>query len=377
MGLATAVAICWLSTPALAQDPKEGAPPKDAPKQAPPKRAAPAQAPKQAPKAQANPQAPAQRPAKGPAGDTKSLDDAPAEPSCPPGAFCEQHEVAPPEEQAKPRVYLQNEEVESDEAEAEPPQQDSTTVTLPPAREGQDPKKPRTFTYIPDPDGGPGQIIVYEDGAAPPHLPGERISRRASVPPPPPPAEDSPRRLFRHRRWGVNLRVEGAILPRHRGGDDIGMAGLGLSLRYRPVGHFALDLGADFLGGHDANAFARQEIPLSASAMVYVNPRSLAQFYFMGGVNWSWARVSSEETQPNLANGTGDDYTYVGGHGGIGLEFRVSPLIGINVDGLAFVRTRTDDDANGRYPEFVDPDTGATSNTSVAGLVRAGVTFWW
>jgi hypothetical protein len=156
------------------------------------------------------------------------------------------------------------------------------------------------------------------------------------------------------------------------------MAGGGLSLRYRPVPAFAFDVSADFMAGHDAQGFSRQEIPLGLSGMIYVNPRSLAQFYLIGGINWAFARVGTDEQQPNLADrGYEDSYTYFGGHGGMGLEFRVSPLVGINIDGLAFVRGRTDDDGNGQYPEYLDPETGESSNASVAGLLRAGVTFWW
>jgi hypothetical protein len=175
----------------------------------------------------------------------------------------------------------------------------------------------------------------------------------------------------------MNLRIDGVLIPRTGEVDDVGMAGLGLSLRYRPVPAFALDLGADFAGGVDTNGNERQEIPIAASAIIYVNPRSLAQFYLFGGLNWAFARVFSDEVKKNLANGTSDEYTYFGGHLGMGLEFRVSRLVGLNVDGLAFVRTRTDEDGNGQYPEYYDPETGQSSNASTAGLLRAGVTFWW
>jgi len=43
---------------------------------------------------------------------------------------------------------------------------------------------------------------------------------------------------------------------------------------------------------------------------------------------------------------------------------------------VGFIRGRTDDAA--RYdPEFVDPDTGRTTNTSGGGLFRGGITFYW
>ena len=285
-------------------------------------------------------------------------------PACPPGAFCEETTVAPPEDVADKTPATTPKKVPNDEG---------TTVVLPPPVEGSDPEAPRTFTYHPDPNGGPGQIIVYEPGAAPPSA-----APTLEAPPPPPPPKRK-KRWKRHRRWGLNLRVDGLLMPRYR--EDVsnqaGMAGLGLSFLYRPTPMFALDIGTDFIGGTDAMGYERQEIPISVSARLYANPRNLVQFYLFGGMNWSFARVQSDRVEPNLADGTSDDYAYFGGHGGLGLEFRVSKLIGINLDGLALVRTRTDDDENGLFPEYYNAATGETSNSAVAGMLRGGVTFWW
>jgi hypothetical protein len=291
--------------------------------------------------------------------DVKKADSPDAQPAakgdCPPGAFCEEVQVEPADTEVA---------AEGGQAGEKP-----VTVILPPAPPGSDPKAPRTFTYQPDPEGGPGQVIVYEPGAGP--MPGQTV-REA----PPPPEVKEP---HRHRRWGLNLRVEGVILPQFKEdiAEDAGMAGLGMSIRYRPRPMFALDLGADFLGGVDANGLERQEVPISLSAMLYANPQHVVQFYLMGGINWSFARVFSDVERENLADGTSDEYTYFGGHAGLGLEFRVSQLVGINVDGLAFVRTRTDDDGEGQYPEYLDTDTNEASNSSASGLLRAGITFWW
>jgi hypothetical protein len=309
----------------------------------------------------------------------------PAPPDCPPGAFCEEVPVEPPAEAAPEEGEVSEEGAEapeeggveagaaeegSEEASEKTTAEKSgpVTVVLPPA---EDPNKPRTFTYHPDPDGGPGQVVIYEDGDAPPHLDGKVKRVRKKV--------RRRKRLRRHRRWGMNLRVDGVLLPQYKENaeHDSGMAGLGLSLRYRPTPMFALDFAADFLGGIDSMGFERQEIPLALSAMLYANPRNVVQFYMFGGINWSFARVFSENVEVHLAEGTQDEYTYFGGHAGLGLEFRVSKLVGINVDGLGFIRTRTDDDGNGAYPEFFDPGTREASNSSGGGLLRAGVTFWW
>ncbi|MBW2454526.1 MAG: hypothetical protein JRI68_08445 [Deltaproteobacteria bacterium] len=365
-GAGAAIALMGLTTTVAAQDPPDAKPEtrKTPASKTPASKAPVAKAPPDEPAADGGTQKAGAKRFRGAKGKEEA-------PPCPPGAFCEEQEVTPPEEALTPEEAEEAAAAAEAEAAAD---EDGTTVVLPPPRPGDDPGRPRTFTYVPDPDGGPGQVIIYEDGAGPPHFPGDEME--PAPPPPPPPPEK--RKWRRHRRWGLNLRIDGALLPRM--GDeqaDVGMAGMGLSLRYRPIPHFALDLSGDFLGGHDSNGFERQEVPISASAMLYVNPRSLAQFYFFGGLNWSFARVQSDELQAHFAEGTQDDYTYFGGHLGAGLEFRVARLIGINIDGLAFARTRTDDDGDGRYPEYIDPDSGETSNTSTAGLLRAGVTFWW
>ena len=297
----------------------------------------------------------AQQPTEPPAAEATA---GPESADCPPGAVCEKTAVTPPAEPTPP-------------PESEPAPHDGTTVVLPPPRPGQDPYAPRTFTYQPDPEGGPGQIIIYDQGATTPYHLG------ALEPPPPPPPPKKKKKWRRHRQWGMNLRIDGLLIPEYSETQASGMAGLGLSLRYRPTPMFALDLSADFIGGTDANGLDRQELPIGIGAMLYANPRDLAQFYVFGGLNWSFARVFSDVPLSHLAEGTRDAYTYFGGHAGLGVEFRVSRLIGINIDGLAIVRTRTDSDEGGLYPEYYNPRTGESSNSSAAGMLRAGVTFWW
>jgi hypothetical protein len=195
--------------------------------------------------------------------------------------------------------------------------------------------------------------------------------------PPPPAARHKP-------RWrpevGLDLRVEGLVLGRSSGAArTAGMGGLGLSLRYRPIPHFAFDLGADVLAGHDYNGFQRIEIPVGLNGLIYFNPRSRVQFYLMGGAHISRAEVKSDFPARQLslsADGTeyGATYTYFGGQGGGGLEFRLSKRFALHLDVLGFVRKRIDD---GKVPEFIDYETGRTTNTSGGALIRGGVNFWW
>ncbi|WP_437570687.1 hypothetical protein [Sorangium sp. So ce542] len=285
--------------------------------------------------------------------------------NCPPGAwFCE--EVEPPgDPAAEPPPAAA---AEPPPAEALPPPPPAPPP--PRGRRATRPAPPPVVVYQTSPSGPPPQVIVVTPGSAPP----PRVIVRRMTPPVPPP----PPKLRWRRQWGVNFRVQGLMMGREHGGaEEAGMGGVGVSLRYRPVPAFALDLGADLLAGTDYNGYERTEVPLSLSGMLFVNPRSRTQFYFTGGLNmshaeverpWGEAAASGEEFVPNT------EYDYFGAHGGIGLEFRLSPRLALNIDALGFVRSRTDD---GVVPEFRDPETGRTTDTSGGGLFRGGLTVYW
>lgn len=290
---------------------------------------------------------------------------------CPPGAwFCEETEVQTPPEiaPAEPPPAALPRPPQRGGAVVIPPPQRGTTVVIPPPPPGHA-APPPIVVYQPVPSGPPPQVVII----APGYYPAAPGPVRAV----PPPAKKVKRVRKWRREFGVNLRLEGAALGSQENGasEDAGMGGMGLSLRYRPVPAFAIDAGVDVLGGIDYNGFDRTEIPVSLSGLLYVNPKSRVQFYFTGGADWSHATVESDEWSPLLENdgGYSGEYSYFGGHGGIGLEFRVARHVGISVDGLAFVRGRTDE---GTLPEFMD-EHGRTTNTSGGGLFRAGVTFWW
>lgn len=179
-------------------------------------------------------------------------------------------------------------------------------------------------------------------------------------------------------RFGLNLRIEGAAFIPRDGDDVVGMGGAGVSFRWRPSPYFAFDIGGDIVGGHDYNGDERVEFIGSLSGMVYFNPQHRVQVYAIGGIHLSHAEVDTygDDWNYNRDYYYGDDSVgrnYFGGHGGLGLEFRISRHFAMFVDAMAIIRTRIDSDD----PEFRDPSTGATSNTSGAGLFRTGVTFWW
>ncbi len=92
--------------------------------------------------------------------------------------------------------------------------------------------------------------------------------------------------------WGINLRAEGAI----NGGGSAStqaMTGVGFALRYKPIPSFGLEAGFDFLGGRDYQNNFRHETEFTVNAMVFVNPQSRVQLYFLAGLGGAWAHVAS------------------------------------------------------------------------------------
>jgi len=326
-----------------------------------------------------------------------------AQDNCPPGAwFCPSDDVdsaqpapreAPPEVDTLPPPPMADELPEPD-VRPQPPTR-SAPASQPPVVIYQPAERPTVET-----PPARTQIIIVAPGAR------TRVIRRhptVRVAPPPPPARVHVTRTraravavtpkIKRRwqpEWGLNLRLQGVGMGGgHNGrGDgpkahpDAGMGGFGLGLRYRPIPSFAVEGSIDILGGTDFNGFERVEMPMSLSGLLYLNPRSRAQFYLTGGVHWSNATLQSSDPDPRLSPSTDGttfttEYKYFGGQGGIGLEYRVSRRLALNLDALGFVRTRTDDAVETGPAEFNDPNTGRTTNTSGGALFRGGLTFWW
>lgn len=196
-------------------------------------------------------------------------------------------------------------------------------------------------------------------------------------PPPPPRAYAPPAPLVPVRKrpapplkWGAKLHLQGMMMDAGQASDS-GMAGMGAAFRYRPQRHFALDFGLDFVAGRDYKGLRRSEIPFSISAIGYANPRDAAQIYVLGGLAMSHAEVEVDERARTF-----EGYDYFGAHFGLGVEVRMTRKLSLGVDLLGFVRGRTDRVSRDN-PEFVDVETGETTNTSGGGLGRVGAIFYW
>jgi hypothetical protein len=180
-----------------------------------------------------------------------------------------------------------------------------------------------------------------------------------------------PKKAPPHKEWGVNLHLGGLMMGKGRD-DNAGMAMAGLGLRFRPIPHAAIQADLDFAGGRDYNGYRRSETAFTINGLVFLNPKSTTQVYFLGGFGWSGARATDDRDGYDKME---YKYGYFGVQGGVGLEFRLSRVVALNVDLRGMIRGRVDDNRRA-YPEFVSGD-GQSTNTSGAGLLTGGLTFYW
>jgi hypothetical protein len=208
----------------------------------------------------------------------------------------------------------------------------------------------------------PPPVVVYQSPA----------TRYYVIQAPPPVYYYHPRHHPQRSEWGLNLHLEGAAFGHAATVGSAGMGGGGLGIRYRPVPVFALETDLDFVGGRDYNGFRRDEEASTVNGLLFLNPRSRLQLYLLAGFGWSWAHAVDDLPGYDVAS---YNYTYFGGQGGLGLEFRAAKHFAINADARAFIRTRTDDQAS-FSSEFTN-SSGQTTNTSAGVLFTGGMTFYF
>jgi len=173
----------------------------------------------------------------------------------------------------------------------------------------------------------------------------------------------------RFARWGAGIHVFGALL-----GHKANLGGVGLGVRHFFVPEFALEGNFELGFGTDYNGFQRQEGSFLLHGVGVLNPRSAVRAYGFGGLGFSLASVSGVHAAGGVEHD--EHYTYFGGDLGAGVEARVTKNAAIHLDLLGFIRGRTDDDRDS-HPEFVDAQTGRTTNTSGGVLLRVGSQFFW
>lgn len=191
------------------------------------------------------------------------------------------------------------------------------------------------------------------------------------------PPPEPPRQKRRRKEYGVNVHGNVALFGDDDGADSgMGMAGLGAAFRFRPHRSFGVDLGLDFLGGHDWNGNRRDERAFIGNAIWFINPRHPVQLYVLGGFGFGSASVDVERLGGEAVIPYETSYSYVGLQAGIGLEWRLTRRFALGTDALAFVRGRSDDERRSD-PEFIDPETHLVSNDSAFGLFRLGFTYYF
>lgn len=184
-----------------------------------------------------------------------------------------------------------------------------------------------------------------------------------------------PRRHRRFREWGVNLHGTLGLIADDQAASDAGMNGFGAALRFRPIPHIAIEGSLELVWGTDYNGFQRFEDALLFSGLFFANPRSAVQIYGLAGFGVGAAYLDGSTGDGSRAL-YDDEYSYVGVHLGAGLEARITRHFVLGGDLIGFIRERNDRDAE-ENPEFVDPVSHRTTNSSGGGLVRFGATFYW
>ena len=236
--------------------------------------------------------------------------------------------------------------------------------TQPPSKDGALQPLPSSAEEKAEPArraGTPPPVVVYQ----PP--PTVVVQPREA----PPPYYYVPRAAAKRSEWGLNLHVGGLFMGKGQD-DNAGMGQLGFGLRYRPIPYFAVEADLDFAGGRDYNGYRRNETAFTLDALVFLNPKSKTQVYLVGGVGWSGAKAIDDRSGHDDVE---YHYGYFGVLGGVGLEFRLSKVVALNVDLRGFIRGRIDDNRHDYY-EFTDA-SGRHTNTSGGGSLNGGLTFYW
>jgi hypothetical protein len=209
-------------------------------------------------------------------------------------------------------------------------------------------------------------------------------------PPPPPtyyvyPQAQRPVYVLPEPVWGSRLALDVRGDAAGGFGHDVaghswGLGGIGVGFRYRATPHFGLELGADFLGGRDYNDHNTTQFSGNLGGLLYLNPRSRAQFYFSGGLMGDYAKATNNpatvEANNVLLTRTDLQYNHVGGYAGLGLELFATRHFAIHADLRGVVRQNVSGNA-ATQPEFTDPTTGRTTNTSTGLVGSLGALFYF
>lgn len=236
---------------------------------------------------------------------------------------------------------------------------------------------PSPVIVAPAPPQPRGRVIVV--APAPPAPPLPPPPPRVVVAPAPQPQEtvvvieQHPARYrlvapFQNRKVGLTARL-GTMMN-----DQVRMGGVQLGLRFRPSRIFGVEVGVGAYGGTDYNGMTRGEVPVTFDAMFFLPRASRVQAYVLAGFGISYAHTQG--THQGYGREMERDMAYFGGQLGIGVEWRVAPRFALSTDLRTFLRTRVSDDL-GDLPEFYDPSTGNSTDTSIGAVGTLGAHFYF
>ncbi len=226
-----------------------------------------------------------------------------------------------------------------------------------------------------------GRVVVVQPA---PVAPPPQVVVTRPVPPPPPqvivqPAPPQPEQVviiesqapsvrlrpLSNRKFGLTARI-GGIIAR-----DVRMGGASVGLRYRPSRIFGVELSLGAYGGEDYNGNLRTEIPLAFDFRFTFPRESRFQMVALIGGHVSWALIDAED---DFFDEFDEENFYMGGHVGLGAELQIGQHFALSGEFRAFLRQRLD---AGEAPEFRDPETGRTTNTSAGGMFNLGAHFYF
>ncbi len=229
----------------------------------------------------------------------------------------------------------------------------------------QPPPPPQVYVQPPPPPPQPPVVVVQQPPppvivtrpAPPPQVVEVRVPRRRVV-----------YDLVPAFDMGLHLQIGGLL------SDRIGMGGGAAAFRIRPIEWFAIDLGAGIYGCQDYQFADRWEVPVVADLIFFFNPGDRFQIYALVGAGVSVAQ------QGSYTRGASDfipsrDLAYVGGEGGLGVEWRVGRHFALNLDVRGFLREQV----GSASPEFAENVAGVTRTTNTSGgfTGNVGMTFYF
>ncbi len=201
---------------------------------------------------------------------------------------------------------------------------------------------------VPPGEQSPVGVPVEGPAVQPPHDPG------LAPPLPPPPVPKA------YARWELAARAGLPVFDAGAQRDAFMITG-GLALRRRLARYAAVEVALDAAGGKDYVGASRWEGWFAPAFRLNASPSGVAPFVAIGPA-LSFARVDDD--------GTRRQFSYFGGAVSFGLTIPISQSSGFEVLWSSFLRTRVPSTGS---PEYVDPGTGRTTNTSGGALIRAGL----